>query len=263
MAGPRIAVVGHVEWVIHTDAPFIPPAGEIVHLTNPLEQPAGGGAVTAVALARMGAEVTFLTAVGTDVPVVSGLEELGVRMRAVERPARHTRALVMRDPSGERTIAVIGDNLQPTAADPLPWDLLHEMDGAYFTGSDPATLQLARRARVLVVAARRFDVLVASGVTADVLVASAHDRGEQFDLGRLEHQPRHVVVTNGAAGGTGYDPVPPPGPVVDAYGAGDTFAAGVTFGLANGDPLPDALHRGAGAASECLTWRGAYPARSG
>ena len=36
----NLAVVGHVEWVTHTDAPFIPPAGEIVHLTDPLTEPA-------------------------------------------------------------------------------------------------------------------------------------------------------------------------------------------------------------------------------
>jgi ribokinase len=158
---------------------------------------------------------------------------------------------------------VIGENLQPMATDALPWDVLHEMDGAYFTGSDPATLQLARRARTLVVAARRFEVLVQSGVTADVLVASRSDRGEQFDLTRLEHTPRHVVVTNGARGGTGYDAVPPPGPVVDAYGAGDTFAAGLVYGLASDEPLADALRRGAVAAAESLTWRGAYPPQSG
>ena len=60
----NLAVVGHVEWVTHTDAPFIPPAGEIVHLTDPLIQPAGGGAVTAAALVRMGAGVQFFTAAG-------------------------------------------------------------------------------------------------------------------------------------------------------------------------------------------------------
>src|SRR3954454_17022779 len=50
----NLAVVGHVEWVTHTEAPFIPPAGEIVHLTDPLTEPAGGGAVTSAALAPMG-----------------------------------------------------------------------------------------------------------------------------------------------------------------------------------------------------------------
>jgi len=258
----NLAVVGHVEWVTHTDAPFIPPAGEIVHLTDPLVQPAGGGAVTAAALVRMGAAVQFFTAAADDVPVVEAMEELGVRTFAAPRPGRHTRTLVMRDPSGERTICVIGANLHPTAEDRLPWDALAGCDGVYFTGSDPATLRLARQARVLVVTARRFDVLAASGVQADVLVGSGSDRGEQYDLGRLAVQPRHVIVTDGERGGTGYRAVPPPAPRVDSYGAGDTFVAGLLFGLADGRPLADALAVAAERAAEAVTWRGAYPPQS-
>ena len=257
----NLAVVGHVEWVTHTDAPFIPPAGEIVHLTNPLTEPAGGGAVTAAALARMGARVTFFTAAGDDVPLAEWMGKLGVRVLAARRNVPHTRALVMRDPSGERTICVVGENLQPTADDPLPWDELAGCDGVYFTGLDPRTLQLARQARVVVVTARRFEALVASGVHVDALVGSGNDRGERFDLSRLAVQPEHVVVTDGERGGTGYLAVVPPGPVVDSYGAGDTFVAGVLYGLADGMPLSAALALGAEHAAETVTWRGAYPTR--
>jgi ribokinase len=257
----RLAVIGHVEWVTHTDAPFIPPPGEIVHLSNPLTQPAGGGAVSAAALVRMGAEVIFFTASGTDVPLVEAMGELGVRTYAAPRPVPHTKALVMRDPNGERTICVVGENLHPTADDPLPWDELASCDGVYFTGDDPRTLVLARRAPVVVVTARRFEALAESGVEVDALVGSGNDRGEQYDLARLRAQPRHVIVTDGAHGGTGYTAVPPPGPIVDAYGAGDTFVAGVLYGLAAGRPLPDALAGAAASAAEAITWRGAYPSR--
>ncbi len=258
----KLAVVGHVEWVTHADAPFIPSAGEIVHLTDPLVQPAGGGAVTAAALARMGAEVSFFTAAADDVPLVEELERLGIRVLAAPRPAPHTRGLVMRDLSGERTICVIGENLHPTADDPLPWGELSAASGVYFTGRDPRTLQLARRAGVVVVTARRFDALVESGVRVDVLVGSGRDRGEQFDLGRLAVRPDHVIVTEGAAGGTGYAAVSPPAPLVDAYGAGDTFAAGLLYGLADGMTIDAALSLGATAAAESVTWRGAYPPQS-
>jgi ribokinase len=255
-------VVGHVEWVTHTDAPFIPGAGEIVHLKNPLNEPAGGGAVTAAALARFGAGVQFFTAIGTGVPVLERLEELGLTVHAVQRDAPHTRALVMRDPQHERTICVVGDNLQPTADDPLPWDGLEHVDGVYFTGQDPRTLQLARRAPLLVVTARRFDSLVESGVRADLLVGSGRDPGEQVDLARLSVRPDHVIVTRGSEGGTGYVAVKSPGPVVDTYGAGDTFVAGALYGLASGKPLAEALKFGAEKSAESITWRGAYPARN-
>jgi ribokinase len=110
-----------------------------------------------------------------------------------------------------------------------------------------------------VVTARRFEALAASGVRADALVGSGRDRGEQFDLSRLERPPEHVIVTDGARGGSGYEPAPVPGPVVDTYGAGDTFVAGVLFGLASGWPLSQTLAHAAAAAAEALTWRGALP----
>ena len=255
----RIAVIGHIEWVTHARAPFIPTAGQIVHLTDPLDEPAGGGAVSAAALVRMGAEVTFFTAVGNDGLSVPILTRLGIRVLAAERPRPQTRAVTMRDPSGERTIIVVGENMHPDADDPLPWEELAEQDGVYFSGLDPRTLVLARAAPAVVVTARRFESLVASGVEVDALVGSGTDPGEQFDLGRLARQPRHVIVTDGARGGTGYAPVKPPGPVVDAYGAGDTFVAGVTFGLASRWPLDRALAFAAERAAEAVTWRGAYP----
>ncbi len=259
MSRLRIAVVGHVEWVTFGRAPFVPLPGQIVHVDDLLDQPGGGGAVSALALARMGAEVTFYTALGRDVPVVEVLEAFGVRVCAAWRDHPQTRVLALVDPNGERTLYVIGENDHPTADDPLPWDELAGMDGVYFTGQDPRTLRLSRAAPVLVVTARRFESLVASGVEADALVGSRTDPGEQFDLARLEAPPRHVIVTDGARGGTGYQAVAPPGPVVDTYGAGDTFVSGVTYGLAAGWELPRTLRFAAQQAAECLTWRGAHP----
>ena len=74
-----------------------------------------------------------------------------------------------------------------------------------------------------------------------------------------EHLGTGRCVTDGERGGTGYEAVPPPSPVVDTYGAGDTFAAGVVWGLAVGLPLAEALRLAATRAAEALTWRGAYP----
>jgi ribokinase len=255
----RLAVIGHVEWVTFARAPFVPRPGEIVHLTDPLDQPGGGGAVSAVALARLGADVTLFTALDPLGPARAALEAYGVRVAAADRGRPQTRVLALVDAAGERTLYVIGENEAATADDPLPWDELAGCDGCYFTGYDPRTLVLGRRARVLAVTARRFDVLVESGVRADVLIGSGRDRGERFDLGRLKAPPAHVVVTDGAHGGTGYEAAPVPGPVVDTYGAGDTFVAGVLFGLSSGWELPRALAFAAGHAAEALTWRGGLP----
>ena len=69
-------------------------------------------------------------------------------------------------------------------------------------------------------------------------MASAADSGERYE-GGLEPAPRYAVRTEGARGGTvepggRFPPGEVPGPVVDAYGAGDAFAAGLTYGLASG-----------------------------
>lgn len=259
----RLGVVGHVEWVTFARAAELPAAGGIVHLSGPTDQPGGGGATTAVALAQMGAEVSFYTALGGDVPAVAALERRGVRVLAARRDHPQTRVLAVVDGRGERTLFVVGENDHPTADDPLPWEELAGLDGVYFTGQDPRTLRLARRAGTLVVTARRFGSLVASGVRADALVGSGSDPGERFDLGRLAQPPAHVIVTAGAAGGTvdgePYAAVPPPGPVVDTYGAGDTFVGGVLFGLASGWSAAEAAAFAAARAAAALTHRGALP----
>jgi len=118
----------------------------------------------------MGAETSFYTALGSDGRSASILESMGVTVQGAPRDVHQTRAVTMTDPAGERTIVVTGPNLHPDADDPLPWDRLADVDGVYFTGLDPRTLELARAAPVLVVTARRFESLVESRVRADVLI---------------------------------------------------------------------------------------------
>jgi ribokinase len=172
------------------------------------------------------------------------------------------------DPSGERTLFVLGPNEHPTLDDPLPWDDLATFDAVFFTGEDPRTLVAARRARVLVVTARRLPALIASGVQADVLIGSASDPGEQFDPADLPVSPHAIVRTEGAAGGSyrtdrglegRYRPAPLPGAVADTYGAGDVMMAALTLELGAGRALEEALERAAAAAAAQLTRRGATP----
>ncbi|MFL6244316.1 MAG: PfkB family carbohydrate kinase, partial [Acidimicrobiia bacterium] len=57
---------------------------------------------------------------------------------------------------------------------------------------------------------------------------------------------------------TEWTPAPLPGPPVDAYGAGDSFAAGLTYGLASGRSPEEALALGARCGAACVTGRGPY-----
>ena len=176
------------------------------------------------------------------------------------------------DPHGERTLFVLGANEHPTLDDPLPWDELAGFDSVFYTGEDPRTLVAARRARVLVVTARRLPSLIESGVRADVVIGSASDPGEQFDVGELPVQPRAIVRTEGAAGGsfrtdTGsegrYRPAPLGAPIADTYGAGDVMMAALTLELGAGRELEEALARAAIAAAGQLTRPGATPPAAG
>lgn len=269
---PRVAVVGHLEWVTH-GAGLMPLPGQITYLADPFDEPAGGGGVSAAQVAKLGAECLFLTALGDDPSGDSALARLeaeGVTVLAARRSEPQTRAVSATGPDGDRGIAVIGGPMSARIEDPLPWDDLAGCDAAYFTGHDSATLAAARRAERLVVTTRRLHQLVESGVVADVLIASDSDPSEAVDPDALPVPPLAVVWTQGAdggryelaAGGTGrWDPVAPPGPAVDSYGCGDSFAAGLTTGLARGLDLDGALALGARCGAFCLTGRGALAAQ--
>jgi ribokinase len=266
----RFAVVGHVEWVDFLEVSHVPRAGEIVNAAAAWDEAAGGGAVAAVQLAKLAGTVTFFTALGGGElgrRAEAQLGEQGVEVVAARREGGQRRAVTFLDQKGERTITTIGPRLVPVAGDALPWDLLDEVDGVYFTGGDTEALRHARRARVLVATPRAKDALTGSGVELDALVRSASDAGEQGDPERLGYAARLIVSTEGAHGGTcvaregrtdTFKAVPLSGPVADAYGAGDSFAAGFTFGLGSGLDIDTALHVAASCGAGNLAGRGPY-----
>jgi ribokinase len=261
----RVAVVGHVEWVDFLHVERSPKTGEIIQATETWQVAAGGGADAAVQLRKLAGSATLYTALGDD-PLgrraFDGLSARGVRVEAAWREEPQRRAVCFLDATGERTIALLGPKLVPREADALPWNELEHVDGVYFTGGDPGAVRLARRANVLVATARELPVLREAGVQLDVLLGSAADSEERYD-GGLEPAPRYVVRTEGARGGT-VDPggrFPPgkvPGPVVDAYGAGDAFAAGLTYGVASGMPIVRALELASRCGAAVLAGRGPY-----
>jgi ribokinase len=266
----RVAVVGHVEWIEFARVTRVPAAGEIVHATEVWEEPGGGGAVAAVQLARLAGGCLFLTALGDDElgrRAKEALEELGVRVEASWRDEPQRRAFVYIDANGERTITVIGERLGPNGGDRLPWSELDGCDAVYFTAGDAGALRAARHARALVATVRAKPTLVGAGVPLDVLVASSSDEGERYAAGEIEPPPRFVAETAAADGGTlvaadgtssAWTAAPLPGPRVDAYGAGDCFAAGLTFGLAEGLAPLEAADLGARCGAACVTGRGPY-----
>ncbi|MGI9116349.1 MAG: PfkB family carbohydrate kinase [Gaiellales bacterium] len=268
-ARPRIGVVGHVEWVLFGSAPTPPSAGEIVHLSDPFEEPAGGGAVVAIALARAGADVLFYTALAGDTEGAATrarMAEEGVELRVGVRGGRQARAMTILDEGGDRTIIVSQPNAYPRADDDLGWSDIEACAAVYATCGEPSALVEARRAPILVCSARQMAALLESGVRADVVIGSLSDRGEQIDFRILGVNANAIVLTDGERGGRWmsrddsglWDRQPLPGEKADTYGAGDTFAAGLTHALGCGLEMHDAVEIAArwGAAAVCN--RGPY-----
>jgi ribokinase len=266
----RTAVVGHTEWIEFGNVEAVPAAGDIVHATDAWEEPGGGGAVAAVQLARLAGSCTFYTAFGGDEHAEWSrrrLEGLGVRVEAAIRDEPTRRAVVFVDANGERTITTLGRRLEPTAADRLPWNELEGVDAVYVTAGDPGALHEGRSARVLVATSRIADLLAKVDLYLDAVVGSAVDPAEAFDADAFAVPPHLVVRTESLRGGRyetsdgragSYEAVTTPGPVIDTYGAGDSFAAGLTFALGAGMEIEEALALAARCGAWCAGGKGPY-----
>src|SRR5438270_379777 len=104
-------------------------------------------------------------------------------------------------------------------------------------------------------------------VALDALILSSDDATESGVAERASSEAELVLLTEGARGGTwrtragdegSWAAVVPPGPIVDTYGCGDAFAAGVTFGLAARLGIDGAIELGARCASVTLAGEGPY-----
>ena len=264
----RLAVVGHVEWIRFARVDRVPASGHIAHSYDDWEEAGGGGGVAAVQLALLADEAHLFTALGDDElgsRARSELESRGVIVHDAtdERPQRW--AFTHVDDRGERTITTVGPKLRPRGHDDrLPWHELASMDGVFFVAGDPDALVHARRARVLTATTRELDVLKRGRVALDALIGSGNDDAERYRVGELDPEPKLVVTTSGALGGWTrpggpYTAAPPPGEIVDAYGAGDSFMAGLTYGLAAGLDTSEAVAFAARCGAGALTGRGVSP----
>lgn len=240
----RIAVIGHVEHITLGRVPALPGPGDIAHLGDLRTLAGGGGGIAFFQLARSPAELHLFTALGDDDAagfVERAIAATGAHIHAIRRAQAHTRDVVMIGPDGDRTILVAGEPLHPRASDPLPWHLLDQLDAVYFTAQDPAVLVHARRARLVVATARRRDCIATAGVALDAIVGSAADPRERGRRADYAHAPTALVMTEGArggtvetAGGTARFAAPSVTASGGAYGAGDSFAAALTYYLAAG-----------------------------
>jgi ribokinase len=171
---------------------------------------------------------------------------------------------------GERTIVTVGERHAPRHDDELDLEPLHAADGVYATAADARLLAEAGRGGRCVVTTRIGAPELFAGVAGiAAAVFSASDAAETGALDGWSHIAERLVATEGDDGGhwregagrphdRGRWPAAPlPGPPRDSYGCGDSFAAGFTFGLADGEDVAGAAAVGARCGARMLTRVGA------
>jgi ribokinase len=264
MAHVRACVVGSTNVDLVLSVPALPAPGETVLGHGARREPGGKGGNQAVALARLGADVTFVSAVGNDPDGLWSREALlaeGVDLSEVAVVDAPTGlAVVMVDPAGENSIVVApGANGQVRPPASLDADvLLLSLEIPLATVTASAALARAHGVPVVLNAAPA-QVLPAELLDhVDVLVVNE----PEWDLlGRPTVGT--VVVTRGSRGcllvqhGAQTELAAVPVQAVDTTGAGDCFAASLAFGLGKGLALMDAARFASRAAALSVTGHGA------
>ena len=239
----NFSVVGHIEWINFLKVDQLPKKGVISHSEKSLELPAGGGSVIAKTLCELTQnQIHFFTALGNDDygdRCFKILSNMGIKLHVAwsDKPTR--RGFSMIDSQGERAITVIGERLAPNYKDNLDWSILKKMDGIFITASDSAIFKMARSAPILCTTPRvGIDTINKSNVLLDGLIGSNLDPGERFSLPELSVKPKYIIKTEGEKGGIifpggRYKALKNKKLKIDSYGCGDSFAAGILFGMAS------------------------------
>jgi len=248
----KFSVIGHIEWMNFIEVDQLPKAGLISHSKRHQEYPAGGGSVIAKRLQELSnIEVHFFTALGHDFygnQCLNILENMGIKLHVAWRDKPTRKGFSIIDNEGERSITIMGDRLAPTYKDNLDWSILNDMDGIFITAGDKDIFKQSRRAKILCTTPRvGIDIINESGIFLDGLIGSNLDPGEKYSLEELRLKPKFVIKTEGEKGGIifpggRYNAFENIKNKVDSYGCGDSFAAGILFGLSSNWNIEESLN---------------------
>ena len=239
----NFAVIGHVEWINFLKVDQLPNPGVISHSRKSLEYPAGGGSIIAKILSELNLnQIHFFTALGNDDygdKCLKILSSMGIKLHVAWRDKPTRRGFSLIDSQGERAITVIGERLAPNCGDNLDWSILKKMDGIFITASDSEIFKMARSASILCTTPRvGLDTINKSNVPLDGLIGSNLDPDETFSFSELSHKPKYTIKTEGENGGIifpggRYKAFKNKKLKIDSYGCGDSFAAGIIYGMAS------------------------------
>jgi ribokinase len=252
-----VVVYGTAAADVVVRVPRLPAPGDHLTATSLGWRLGGGSANVAVALAADGHRVELVGPFGRDAmgdALIAELERRRVRTdRSIRVASPTARALILLDPTGERTILGIDTGYATDVfpiedpADPVDADLVYIETYRRFPTS------IADRAGRALIGVQ----LPAGSIgpwPADILIGSERQldpawRDDPFEHGRAVagDRLRWVVVTRGDRGAVAYGPgevietAARPATQVDTTGAGDAFAAGLLTAVLQGAPIAEAM----------------------
>lgn len=275
-----VLVIGSANVDLVVPAERRPGAGETVLGGDTTVSPGGKGANTAVAAARLGADVALFGAVGADSYgeiLLTSLGEAGVGTEFVHKTRRPTGiAYITVTPDGENSILVspgangaLGtDGLAEAfegarvmvASLEIPLSTVEQAVAAATEAGVRTLLNLSPAAEISAETLAALDVLLVNEHEAAWLLGADVDPAKLLDLG-----PRAAVVTLGAEGALvitaeGSTNIRSPKvEAVDTTGAGDGFTGALAAALAAGDDLQTAARKAVQVAAISVTRHGAQP----
>jgi len=284
----RALVVGSLVMDLTFRVPKRPEPGEVIVATDHGRYRGGKGYNQAVALARLGAEVTFVGAVGADANGDDFLAALGREGIDAEhvvqlRGSPTAVAVPLVTPDGDVSfVQYPGANWQLSrghVADLPDCDLLLLQGEVTAGASEQAAAVIARRGGIVLLNPAPVHEVTA-GLLASATVICPNEveargllerdghpipDGDRELAAALAEGPRTAVVTLGARGAAwargddGGVAAPPKVDAVDATGAGDSFCAALGLALAEGSGYPEAVAFACAAGALSTTRDGAEP----
>jgi ribokinase len=275
-----VLVVGSANADLVVSADRRPGGGETVLGGDTTVSPGGKGANTAVAAAKLGADVALLGAIGADVYgeiLTDSLRAAGVHTELVRTTTRPTGiAYITVTPDGENSILVspgANQGLEPVALEgaltgakvmvasmEIPLPTVERAVAAAAEAGVRSLLNLSPAAAIAEQTLAALDVLLVNEHEAAWLLGNGVEPAKLLGLG-----PRSAVVTLGARGALVITPegtveiASPKVKAVDTTGAGDAFTGALAAALAAGATLEAAARQAVRVAAISVTRWGAQP----